>query len=129
MCLPINPVVRTCKRRQKRVGREFQTDHDGRGVGGLDLIDHHVKAQPRTGDLDYPLFGPLVALPRRTRGARRRMQRYSECYPSARMFKILPRITSAMEWPLRGQEYAFARLQLDGSIAPKAVIGALDRKA
>ena len=47
MRLLVDPVVGARQRRQKCVGREFQPEHRGRRVGGLDLVDHHEMALAR----------------------------------------------------------------------------------
>ena len=38
--LSVDPVERVGERRQERVGREFEAEHDRLRVGRLDLVDH-----------------------------------------------------------------------------------------
>ena len=45
--LLVNEVERVGERRQKRAGREFQTEDDGRRIGRLDLVDHQIVAGAR----------------------------------------------------------------------------------
>ena len=48
--LLVDPAEGVGERRQKCSGREFQVEHDGRRIGRLDRVDHHVMALARAQD-------------------------------------------------------------------------------
>ena len=69
--LLVDPVERIGQCRQEGAGREFEMEHDGRGIGRLDLVDHQVIGGARA---EHPLAreDDLVPAGRHIGGGQRR---------------------------------------------------------
>ena len=69
--LLVYPAIGVGERREEGAGREFQVEHDGRRIGRLDRVDHHVMALARAQNALWRV-NDLVPARRHVRGSQRR---------------------------------------------------------